>query len=183
MSATETLDRTPPIGRDRTHPRPYDRPSTSVRTFFGLLGVGVLLFNVALMISDRAPGFTRNLFGGFARRLSDRLDAENRARELTDANLPEGDAIVHIGVWGCAALLIMLTLWTWRGVIISAIAVFTASVIIEAAQGVYTSSREVEISDVAANATGVFLGAVSAACCFAAWSGGAALMRAVSEPS
>jgi hypothetical protein len=149
---------------------PHRRPGAGVRAFFGLLTIGALLFNVALLISDRAPAFTKRVFGGFASRLSERLDADSRAEVIRDGGLPEGDAIVHVGVWAVATLLLALTIWTWRGLLMSAFATFVASIAIELAQGRYSTTRNVELDDVIANATGVCLGAALAACCFGAWS-------------
>lgn len=71
------------------------RAPLALRIFIGLIGVTALLFNVALMISNRAPGVTRRLFGDFAQRLADRLDS---ASTIAADDLPGHDAIVHIGV-------------------------------------------------------------------------------------
>ena len=112
---------------DRRHPpvtapaRVEHRAPLALRIFIGLIGVGALLFNVVLMISDRAPGITRRLFGGFAQRLADRLDA---SPTIEAGDLPGNDAIVHIGVWAVATTLVALTLWRWSTLIPVAVAVF-----------------------------------------------------------
>ena len=138
-----------------------------MRIFIGVFAVGILLFNVALMISVRAPGITRRVFGGFAQRLSDRLDASTA---IDTDDLPGNDAIVHIGVWAIATLLLALTIWRWTALVPVAIGVFTASVFVEIGQGRYSSSRAVETSDLVANAVGVAAGAGGAVACMAAWS-------------
>lgn len=62
------------------------------------------LFNVALMLSDRAPGFLRRTFADTAGRIAaDRL--------------PESAAVTRIAVWATATVLMGLTIWTWRGLL------------------------------------------------------------------
>jgi hypothetical protein len=150
-----------------------------LRAFIGLLGVASVIFNTALLLSDRAPGFTRRVFGGFATRLSDRLDANGKAELIRDGGLPEGDAIVHIGVWAVATLLVALTIWTWRGLIYTTIAMFAASIAIELAQGRYSTTRNVEMDDIVANVVGIVAGAVGATCCFGLWSGVSGVVRGI----
>jgi len=139
---------------------------------FGLLGLGVVLFNVALMLSDRAPGFLRRVFGDAVDRLFERIDAGAR---IPADQLPGNDAIVHIAVWATAMALVGLTVWTWRGLVISAVGVLAISVFVEVGQGVYSSSRAVERSDVLANTLGVALGTVAAAMAYLLWSIGSVL--------
>lgn len=143
------------------------RPPIALRIFIGLIGVGALLFNVTLMISDRAPGLTRRLFGDFAQRLADRLDASDTVD--TD-RLPGSDALVHIGVWAVATVLVALTVWHWWALVPIAVSVFVASVVVEIGQGRYSSTRAVELSDVLANAVGIGLGTTAAAVCMLGWS-------------
>ena len=107
-------------------------PSTARRSWlragFAVLGVGVLLFNVLLMLSDRAPGALRRVGGDFVRRLFARIDASERAADvLADPRLPESDAIVHVAVWALAVALVGLAVWTWRGLLVGAVAVFAVS--------------------------------------------------------
>lgn len=150
-------------------PRPAERPTAAFRIFIGLVSVVLVLFNVLLLLSDRAPGFTREAFGGFARRLSERLDAQRRAELIRDGGLPESDAIVHIGLWAVATFLIVLTVWTWRGALLAAPLVFAASIAVELAQGRYSTTREIERSDIAANGLGVLVGLAAALACMAIW--------------
>lgn len=149
--------------------RPVERPTFAFRIFIGIVSIGLVLFNVALLLSDRAPDFTREAFGGFARRLSDRLDAQRRAELVRDGGLPESDAIVHIGLWAVATFLVVLTVWTWRSALLIAPAVFGVSLIIELAQGRYSTTRDIERSDMFANAVGVICGLAAALACMAAW--------------
>lgn len=145
---------------------------------FGLLGAGVVMFNVALMLSDRAPSFLRRLFGDAVDRLSDRID---QAPRIPSDQLPSSDALVHIAVWGAAMALVGLTVWTWRGLAIAALGVFGLSLVVEVGQGVYASSRSVEASDAMANAAGIAVGTVTAATAYLLWSAGASLFGRPTE--
>lgn len=164
-----TAERTEVRGRPRT--RPAARPPASLRGFIGLLALGAGLFNVALMLSDRAPALLEGIFGDFAVRLSDRLNRSEQIGSLTEGRNPGNDTIVHIGVWAVAMALVGLAIWRWVPLIIAAVTLFTASVVIEAAQGRYSSSRNVEMSDVFANGVGVSLGVAVTAACYLTWSG------------
>lgn len=142
------------------------RPPAALRALLGLLSAAVLVFNVVLMLADRAPRLTRRLLGDFAVRLSDRLDASERLDRLTDGNPPGGDDVVHIGVWAVATLLIGLTIWHWWGLVVAAPMVAAASIVVELAQGRYTTSRAVQASDIAANLIGIALGVTGAAAAY-----------------
>ena len=142
----------------------------TLRILAGMLGAGVLLFNAALMLSDRAPRATRRILGGFQRRLSERIDADGRVHLAADEHLPESDAIVHIGVWAVAVILVGLMVWSWRGLAVAAVGVFAVSVAIEIGQGRFSETRSVESGDILANATGTAAGVAVAACAYLAWS-------------
>jgi hypothetical protein len=157
--------------RVRHSVRPAHRPPLVLRVLIGLFAVGAALFNVALMLSDRAPGVIQRIFGDFAVRLSNRLNQSERIGSLTEGRNPGNDAIVHIGVWAVAMLLLGLAIWRWAPLVIAAILLFLGSVFIEIGQGRYSSTRAVEMSDVVANGVGVTLGVAAAAACYLAWSG------------
>ena len=127
-----------------------------------------LISIVALMLADRAPALLRDVFGDAAERLSDRIDAS--ARLPSSDRLPESDFLVHIGLWGVAAVLVGWTVWSWRGLLLGSLALLAGSMFVEAAQGIYSDTRAVEASDVTANALGVGLGAAVAAACYLLWS-------------
>jgi hypothetical protein len=95
---------------------------------------------------------------------------------------------VHIAVWGAATALVGLTIWTWRGLAGAAAGVLALSLAVEVGQGVYSTSRSVEMSDALANAAGVALGTLGAALGFVLWSAGSVLFgrsggRRGSDPS
>lgn len=135
-----------------------------------------IAFGAALMLADRAPRLIRRVLGGFARRLSDRIDAGGRSPVSLDARPGEGDWIVHLGLWSIAVVFVALMLWTSRGLWLAALGVFALSVVIEIGQGVWSTTRTVEFSDVVFNALGVAIGAAVAHGVFVAWD--AAVSRA-----
>ena len=158
---------------------PAHRPPLGLRVVIGLLAFGAALFNVGLMLSDRAPSVMKRIFGDFAVRLSDRLNGSERLGTLADGRTPENDQIVHIGVWAVAMVLVGLAVWRWASLVIAAVVVFAASIFIEVGQGRYSSTRAVERSDVLANGMGVALGVVAAAGCYLAWSAAAGTIAAI----
>ena len=155
---------------------PVDRPPVAVRAFAALLGVTALLFNALLMLSDRAPGALRRIGGDFVRRLFERIDAD-AADLLADPRLPDSDAVVHIAVWAVAVVLVGWAVWTWIGLAVGAVAVFAASILVEAAQGRWSDTRAVEASDVRANAVGVALGTLFVGLCYITYSALSGLFR------
>jgi VanZ family protein len=134
----------------------------------GLIGAAAVMSIVALMLSDRAPGVLQSVFGDAVQRLSARIDASERLPSTE--RLPESDFLVHVGLWAVAAVLVGWTIWSWRGLVLGALTVLTISLLVEAAQGTYSETRAVELSDVAANAVGVGLGTTVAAACYLVWS-------------
>lgn len=150
---------------------PRHRPPLGLRVIAALLGVAMLAFNAALMISDRAPSVVRRVFGDAARRLSERIDAGARVSAVaSDPRLPESDALVHIAVWALAIGLVGIAVWSWAGLIVGGIAVLACSLVVEALQGRLSDTRAVEASDAAANALGVAVGATVVAGCYLTWS-------------
>lgn len=147
---------------------PRHRPPLALRAVAAVLGAGVVVFNAALMISDRAPSLLQRVFGDWMRRLSERIDAGTRV--AADPRLPESDALVHIAVWALAIGLIGLAVWTWRGLVIGGVLVFVCSLVVEFSQNRLSDSRQVERSDVAANSVGVAVGGIAVAGCYVAWS-------------
>ena len=109
-------------------------------------------------------------------RLSERLNGAERIGTITDGRRPGNDAIVHIGVWSVAMLLVGLAIWRWAPLIVAAFVLFLGSVAVEIGQGRYSTSRAVETSDVFANGVGVALGVAGSAACYLAWSAAASVV-------
>ena len=146
------------------------RPPIGVRGLIAVLALAACAFAAALMISDRAPGLLVDVFGDTARQLWDRVDAGQRARLASDGSLPEEDFVVHAVVWASITGLVALAIWTWVGLVGAIVGVFGLSVVVELAQGRFSSTRSVESVDVVANGVGVAAGAATAAVLFVGWS-------------
>lgn len=139
------------------------RPPPGLRWTVAALALVGCAFAGALMLSDRAPGLLVDVFGDTLSGLWERVDASERARSITDRDLPEEDFVVHVVVWAVVAGLAGLAIWSWTGLVVAALGVFGLSVVVELAQGRWSSTRAVEAIDVVANGVGVALGIVAAA--------------------
>lgn len=139
------------------------------------MGLGALLFAGALLLSDRAPGVLKAMFGDRARQLWARIDEGGRTEAVTGGARPEADFLIHVAIWAVVACLAGLAIWSWFGLVATAMTVFGASVATELAQGVWSSTRQVERADVAANAVGVTGGVVAAGLIYLLWAGVAAV--------
>ena len=129
------------------------------------------------MLSDRAPGLLETLFGEDARRLWERIDANERAQlvreqaqQLADGTEAGPDFLIHMAVWAAVMLLVGVAVWSWSGLTLAVVATFAGSIAIELAQGEYSDTRAVQQSDVVANGLGVAIGASIAALLYLAWS-------------
>ena len=163
-----------PAGR-RTWPR--DRPPLPIRLLVGVVGVGAMLATVALLLSDRAPGVLRAVFGERARDLWERIDASDRVDLPPGSELPPTDFLVHVAIWAVVACLVGLAIWTWRGLMVGAVVLAASSALLELAQGRFAETRAVEVRDAVGNLWGIGLGVLVAAACYVAWSLLAALGR------
>ena len=150
--------------------------------FAVLAASAALLFNALLMLSDRAPGALRRIGGDFVRRLFDRIDASDRPprcspiracpRATPSSTSPCGRSPSGWSGWPCGRGV---------GLVIGAVAVFAASLVVEAAQGRWSDTRAVEASDVRANAVGVVVGTVAVGVCYVAYSAIGGLFRVTSR--
>lgn len=157
---------------------PTARPPQIVRALAGLVGFGAALAAVAILLSDRAPGVLKTMFGDVVVRISNRVDAAERADAALGDSVPENDAIVHIGIWATVAVLAGFALWTWWGLVASTAILAVGSLAVEVGQGRYSDTRAVERSDALANLVGVTIGAVVCALLYVAWSALAGLAAA-----
>jgi hypothetical protein len=148
---------------------PRHRPPIAARGLIAFLALGACAFAAALMISDRAPALLVDVFGDTVRQLWDRVDADQRARFATETAFPEKDFVVHVAVWASITGLVALAFWTWSGLVTAVFGVFGLSVVIELAQGRFSSTRSVESVDVVANGVGVAAGAAAAAAVLVGW--------------
>ena len=149
---------------------PGGRPFRGWRVVPLLLSLGALAINAAILLSDRAPGLFR--------RLSARIDAGvSRAAGATGVDVPGGrvrvprsDFDVHVLLWGVAALLVGLAMWSWFSLAVGNATLFGSSVMVELAQRSHSNSRTVQFDDVVANSVGIVAGTCVVAGFALAWS-------------
>lgn len=142
---------------------PGGRPFRGWRFLPALLALGAFAANGVILLSDRAPGFLS--------RLSRRIDAGvSRAADATgldvpgrDLSVPRSDFDVHVVIWGVAALLVGLAMWSWASLLLGDGLVFLGSVGFELAQSAFTTSRTVQFHDLLGNAVGVVAGTCAVA--------------------
>jgi hypothetical protein len=159
----------------RTPLGPGGRPFRGLRVLPLLLSVAALAANAVILLSDRAPGLFR--------RLSARIDAGvHRAAGAAGVDVPGGglpapqsDFDIHVLIWGVAALLLGLAAWSWLSLLMAGSMVFASSVVLEMAQGAYSRTRSVELSDIVANGLGVVVGTCLVAAFSLLWMLGARL--------
>lgn len=115
------------------------------------------------MLSDRAPGVLQ--------RLSRRLDASDRVdvRALGEAT-PPSDTMVHLTAWAVVMVLVGLVTWSWRSLVTSGAGVAMLSTLVEVAQGSLTTTRNTELSDIAANLAGIAAGLLVVTAWSLSWS-------------
>lgn len=154
------------------------RPGLGVRSAIALLAFGILLTNATLLLSDRAPRVLHNIFGDFVRRITQRLDADASAEATLRARDIGGDSIVHFGLWAVAMLVVGLAVWAWAELLIASSTVAAISLVLEVAQGRYSSTRAVEAIDAAFNLLGVAVGAGAAAAVYVTVDGLGRLVKA-----
>lgn len=137
---------------------PGGRPFRGWRVVPLLLSLAALAVNAVILLSDRAPGLFR--------RLSARIDAGvSRTAGATGVDVPGGrvrvprsDFDVHVVIWGFAALLVGLAMWSWFSLAVGNTTLFGSSVVVELAQRSYSNSRTVQFEDIVANAVGIVAG-------------------------
>jgi hypothetical protein len=134
-----------------------------------LLSLGALAANAVILLSDRAPGLLRRL----SLRIDSGVDRAANAAGLDvsgrSVRVPQSDFYVHVAIWAIAAVLVGLGMWSWLSLALANGLVFSASVLLELSQAVFTHSRNVQLSDVAGNATGVALGTLAVAAFAGVW--------------
>ena len=159
-------------GRGGARPTPLGpggRPLRGLRIPVALLGLANVAANGVIMLSDRAPGLLRRLSTSVDAGVVRAATAAGAARAAADARIPQSDVHVHLAVWASAALLVGLAAWSWPSLLVGAGAVFALSAGMEAAQGLYSSTRSVQLADLVANAVGVAAGAGAAALVAVLW--------------
>jgi hypothetical protein len=137
---------------------PGGRPFRGWRLLPLVLALGALAANAVVLLSDRAPGLLRRIARRIDVGVSRAVDAAGVDVTRGDVPVPRSDFDVHVLIWAVAALLVGLAAWSWTSLFLANGAVFVASVALEAAQDVYSSSRTVQLADLLGNAVGVAAG-------------------------
>jgi hypothetical protein len=169
-------DRQPAAAPPRPLPLgPGGRPFRGWRIVPLLLAFLAFAVNLAILLSDRAPGLFRRLSlkvdAGVAR-------AASAAGGQSDVRIPQSDVDIHIALWAVATLLVGLAMWSWASLFLGACGVLCASLVVEGSQAFLTATRTVQASDAAANLVGVVLGLAAVV----AIAGGWRLARAAVTP-
>ncbi|TDT16432.1 hypothetical protein BDK89_2022 [Ilumatobacter fluminis] len=149
---------------------PRSRAPRWLRAVIALGALAAGLFSAALLLSDRAPGVLRTVLGPRIERLWNRVDLAGRPAELAGEAASQPDAVVHVVLWAVVTVLAVLTLWSWRATPFVVVAVAASSLVIELGQGVWSDTRAVERSDMAANLLGTGIGAAVAIAVMGLWS-------------
>lgn len=159
---TSLLWRPPPLG-------PGGRPFRGWRVVPLLLSMGAFAANALILLSDRAPGLFRRLSARIDAGVSRAADAAGVDAPGAGVRVPQSDFDVHVLIWAVAALLVGLAAWSWASLLLAGAGAFTASVVLELAQGRYSRSRSVQFDDVVANGAGVLVGTCAVAAFALVW--------------
>lgn len=143
---------------------PGGRPWSRLRTLSTTLAALVIASNTVLMLADRAPKVLR----GAAKRL-DTNAPRAAARVASEARAHSSDTLVHVTVWALAATLVGLAAWSWGSALLAGAGTLGYSLLVEAAQPLLSTSRQVQSQDVLANLAGVALGLAATAAFTGAW--------------
>jgi len=131
------------------------------------------------MFADRAPGLLSALSKDIERSLPDFFRFTLKPKLPN----PEPDLAVHLAVFSTCAVLVGLVCWSWWTFLVGQLLLFGGGVAIEILQPVVSSSRDVQVSDVAANVTGQVIGILLALALIGAWSLWTSRRAAHLEPS
>jgi hypothetical protein len=135
---------------------PGGHPTGGVRPYLLALLVLGGVVSVPLMLSDRAP----DLFD----RVTDAIE-ENVFPDLwweVKTIVPAGDVAMHVLFFAGLALVAGLLSWSWRTFVLGQVGVLAAGMALEVMQPVFTSSRNIQLHDVASNVGGQLAGMVAA---------------------
>ena len=146
-----------------------------LRAFLAVGALAAGSFSVALLLSDRAPGVVRSVLGPRIERLWNRVDLAGPSAELAGEAASQPDLVLHLVIWAVVSVLAVLAVWSWRATPLVAVVVAVGSLVIELGQDVWSDTRAVERSDMAANLLGTGIGVAVAVVVMGLWSAIAAL--------
>ncbi len=129
--------------------------------FFGFLAVIGLL-----SMADRAPGLVKGAWG-VVRRAGSRIERLVGLDLIDRGDVPFAfDTIGHLLLWSIAGFLAYGAFSRTRSPWFIGVMLLAMSAVVEVGQGVLSSTRRPEWSDLAANAVGVGFGVAVAVCAF-----------------
>lgn len=152
---------------------PGGRPFRGWRILPLLLSLAALGLNAVILLSDRAPGLFRRLSARIDAGVKQAAGAAGVDVPGSSVRVPRSDFDVHVLIWGVAAVLVGLAVWSWLSLLMASSTVFASSVVLELAQGAYSRTRAVQYSDVVGNAVGVVAGTCLVAAFSLVWMAGA----------
>ncbi|MGI8808459.1 MAG: hypothetical protein ACR2KK_11565 [Acidimicrobiales bacterium] len=161
---------------------PGGRPFRGWRIVALLLSLGALGANAVILLSDRAPGLFRRLSARIDAGVSQVAGATGVDVPGRRVRVPRSDFDVHVLIWGVAALLIGLAMWSWASLALASATLFASSVALELAQRRYSRSRTAQLDDILANGLGVVLGACVVAAFALTWKVGSAALAGRRQP-
>jgi hypothetical protein len=117
----------------------------------GLAALGLVAM-VPLMFADRAPGVLDRISDGIENTFPDYY------WDTLKPHAPEADVAMHLMLFATAAVLVGLVCWSWPTFVAGQVAILAGGMAIEVLQPMFTSSRDIETHDMAANLLGQAMG-------------------------
>jgi hypothetical protein len=144
---------------------PGGAPREGIRPWVAGVAALLVVALIPLMFADRAPDLLRAMSKDIEHALPDFFRFTLKPKLPN----PEPDLAVHLAVFSSAAVLVGLVCWSWRTFLVGQLLVLGGGVAIEILQPVVSSSREVQMSDIAANVSGQVIGIFLALAAIGAW--------------
>lgn len=132
---------------------PGGRPTSGLRPYLAGLLLVLGLLTVPIMLSDRAP----DLFDRVTDTIEERWFPDVWWDDVKPV-LPEADVAMHLVFFGGLALVVGLLAWSWRTFWWGQLGVLALGVLVELAQPVVTSSRNIQVHDAVSNVAGQLVG-------------------------
>ena len=143
---------------------PGGRPTGGLRPYLAAVLAVAGLLAVPIMLSDQAPDFFDRVTDGIENSLPDIWWDDVKPL------VPAGDVVMHLVFFGGLALVVGLLAWSWRSFVLGQVGVLSLGILLELAQPLVTSSRNIEVHDIASNLLGQAVGVAVALGCIQALS-------------
>ena len=137
------------------------------RLFRPALFFGFLVVIALLSLADRAPGLVKGAWR-VTQHIGSRIERMAGFDLIDRGDVPFAfDTIGHLILWAFAGFLAYAAFGRSRSLVALAVALVTASAAVEVGQGLLTSTRRPQVTDLLANAVGVSAGLAVAVLTFA----------------